>query len=175
VIYADIMSAVDAAAERDDVDAGRAAAMGGSFGGYMANWIAGHTDRFSAIVTHASLWDLESFHGATDLGWWWEREFGDPYTNNYRYHHNNPRLHLKNIRTPMLVIHGELDYRVPVGEALRLWTDLKRNGVEAKFLYFPDEHHWVAKPNNVRTWYETVLSFINHYARGRKWSKPELL
>jgi dipeptidyl aminopeptidase/acylaminoacyl peptidase len=175
IVYADIMSAVDAAAERDDVDAGRAVAMGGSFGGYMANWIAGHTDRFSAIVTHASLWDLESFHGATDLGWWWEREFGDPYTDNYRYHHNNPRLHLKNIRTPMLVIHGELDYRVPVGEALRLWTDLKRNGVEAKFLYFPDEHHWVAKPNNARIWYQTVHSFIDHYARGRKWSKPELL
>jgi dipeptidyl aminopeptidase/acylaminoacyl peptidase len=174
-VYADIMSAVDAAVERDDVDAGNTVAMGGSFGGYMANWIAGHTDRFSAIVTHASLWDLESFHGATDLGWWWEREFGDPYTDNYRYHHNNPRLHLKNIRTPMLVIHGELDYRVPVGEALRLWTDLKRNGVEAKFLYFPDEHHWVAKPNNVLIWYQTVLCFIDHYARGRKWSEPELL
>ena len=78
VVYGDIMSAVDAAAERDDVDAGRAVAMDGSFGGYMANWIAGHTGRFSAIVTHASLWDLESFHGTTDLGWW-EREFGDPY------------------------------------------------------------------------------------------------
>ena len=175
IVYADIMSAVDVAAERDEVDAGRTVAMGGSFGGYMANWIAGHTDRFSAIVTHASLWDLESFHGATDLGWWWEREFGDPYTDNYRYHQNNPRLHLKNIRTPMLVIHGELDYRVPVGEALRLWTDLKRNGVGAKFLYFPDEHHWVAKPNNVRIWYETVLSFVDHYARGREWNNPDWL
>ena len=175
VVYGDIMSAVDAAAERDDVDAGRAVAMGGSFGGYMANWIAGHTDRFSAIVTHASLWDLESFHGTTDLGWWWEREFGDPYADSHRYHQNNPRPHLKNIRTPMLVIHGELDYRVPVGEALRLWTDLKRNGVEAKFLYFPDEHHWVAKPNNARIWYGTVLGFINHNARGREWSKPDLL
>ena len=175
VVYEDIMSAVDATVGRDDVDAGRAVVMGGSFGGYMANWIAGHTDRFSAIVTHASLWDLESFHGTTDLGWWWEREFGDPYTNDYRYRQNNPRLHLKNIRTPMLVIHGELDYRVPVGEALRLWTDLKRNGVEAKFLYFPDEHHWVAKPNNARIWYETVLSFVDHHARGREWNSPDLL
>jgi dipeptidyl aminopeptidase/acylaminoacyl peptidase len=121
------------------------------------------------------VWDLESFHGTTDLGWWWEREFGDPYEDGSRYRQNSPRPHVKNIRTPMLVIHGELDYRVPVGEALRLWTDLKRNGVEARFLYFPDEHHWVAKPNNVRIWYETVLGFIDHHARGRDWSKPELL
>jgi dipeptidyl aminopeptidase/acylaminoacyl peptidase len=175
VVYADIMSAVDSAAERDDVDAGRAVAMGGSFGGYMANWIAGHTDRFGAIVTHASLWDLESFHGSTDLGWRWEREFGDPYADNRRYRENSPRQHLKNIRTPMLVIHGELDYRVPVGEALRLWTDLKRNGVEAKFLYFPDEHHSVTKPNNVRLWYQTVLSFVDYYARGREWNNPDWL
>ena len=175
VVYGDLMGAVDDATERAEVDARRVVAMGGSFGGYMANWVAGHTDRFSAIVTHASVWDLESFHGTTDLGWWWEREFGDPYEDGSRYRQNSPRPHVKNIRTPMLVIHGELDYRVPVGEALRLWTDLKRNGVEATFLYFPDEHHWIAKPNNVRIWYETVLGFIDHHVRGREWSKPELL
>jgi dipeptidyl aminopeptidase/acylaminoacyl peptidase len=175
IVYADIMSAVDAAAEREDIDAERTAAMGGSFGGYMANWIAGHTDHFGAIVTHASLWDLGSFHGATDLGSWWEREFGDPYEDDSRYRENSPRPHVKNIRTPMLVIHGELDYRVPVGEALRLWTDLKRNGVEAKFLYFPDEHHWVAKPNNARIWYQAVLRFIDHHARGREWNDPDWL
>jgi dipeptidyl aminopeptidase/acylaminoacyl peptidase len=132
VVYADIMSAVDAAMGRNDVDAGRAVAMGGSFGGYMANWIAGHTDRFSAIVSYASMWDLESFHGVTDLGWRLEREFDDPYADNRLYRENSPRLHVKNIRTPTLVIHGELDYRVPVGESLKLWADLKRNGVEAK-------------------------------------------
>jgi dipeptidyl aminopeptidase/acylaminoacyl peptidase len=175
VVYGDIMSAVDAAMGRDDIDAGRAVAMGGSFGGYMANWIAGHTNRFSAIVSHASVWDLESFHGATDLGWWWEREFGDPYANGRRYRDNNPRPQVKEIKTPMLVVHGELDYRVPVGEGLRLWTDLKRNGVEAKFLYFPDEHHWVAKPNNARIWYETVRCFVDHYARGREWKSSDLL
>jgi len=175
VVYGDIMSAVDAATGREDIDAERTVAMGGSFGGYMANWIAGHTDRFGAIVTHASLWDLGSFHGQTDLGSWWEREFGDPYEDDSRYRENSPRPHVKNIRTPMLVIHGELDYRVPVGEALRMWTDLKRNGVEAKFLYFPDEHHWVARPNNARIWYQTVLSFIDHYARGREWNDPDWL
>jgi dipeptidyl aminopeptidase/acylaminoacyl peptidase len=75
----------------------------------------------------------------------------------------------------MLVIYGELDYRVAIGEALQLWTDLKRNGVTAKFLYFPDENHWIMKPNNIRIWYQTVLNFIDHHARGREWRKPDLL
>jgi dipeptidyl aminopeptidase/acylaminoacyl peptidase len=75
----------------------------------------------------------------------------------------------------MLVIHGELDYRVPIGEALTLWTDLKRHGVEAKFLYFPDENHFILKPNNSRIWYETVLGFIDQHALGREWARPELL
>ena len=175
VVYDDLMRVVDAVVEREDVDAGHTVAMGGSFGGYMSNWISGHTDRFDAIVTHASLWEMESFHGETDLGWFWEREFGDPYENNPRYRENSPRPHVKNIKTPMLVIHGELDYRVPIGEGLRLWTDLNRNGVEAKFLYFPDENHWIMKPNNIKVWYQTVLGFINHYSRGKDWKRPDLL
>ncbi|MBA2442567.1 MAG: S9 family peptidase [Rubrobacter sp.] len=175
VVYGDLMAAVDAAVEREDVDDGRTAALGGSFGGYMANWIAGHTDRFDALVPHASLWSLESFHGTTDLGVWWEREFGDPYKDAARYREHSPHRHVANIRTPMLVIHGELDYRVPIGEALTLWTDLKRHGVEAKFLYYPDENHWIVKPNNARLWYQTVLDFIDHHARDREWQRPELL
>lgn len=175
VVYGDLMRAVDGAVAREEIDPEQTVAMGGSFGGYMANWIAGNSDRFAAIVTHASLWDLEAFHGTTDLGAWWEREFGDPYENPERYREHSPRLHVKNIRTPMLVIHGELDYRVPISEALTLWTDLRRHGVEAKFLYFPDENHWIQKPNNARVWYRTVLGFIGYYARGLKWEKPELL
>jgi dipeptidyl aminopeptidase/acylaminoacyl peptidase len=169
------MSAVDGAAARDEIDVQKNVAMGGSFGGYMANWIAGHTDRFDALVTHASLWDLESFHGTTDLGVWWEREFGDPYAEPSRYREHSPHLHVGNIETPMLVVHGELDYRVPIGEALTLWTDLKCHHVPAKFLYFPDENHWVLKPNNARLWYETVIGFVDHHARGRKWTQPDLL
>ncbi|CAA9415915.1 MAG: Alanyl dipeptidyl peptidase [uncultured Rubrobacteraceae bacterium] len=175
VVYGDLMSAADAAVGREEVDGGTTVAMGGSFGGYMANWIAGHTDRFDALVTHASLWDLESFHGATDLGVWWEREFGDPYADPSRYREHSPHLHVGNIETPMLVVHGELDYRVPIGEALTLWTDLKRHDVPAKFLYFPDENHWILKPNNARLWYETVMGFIDHHARGREWTRPSLL
>lgn len=175
VVYGDLMSAVDDVTGREEIDAERTVAMGGSFGGYMANWIAGHTNRFDALVTHASLWSLETFHGQTDLGVWWEREFGDPYAHPSHYREHSPHLHVENIETPMLVIHGELDYRVPIGEALALWTDLKRHQVPAKFLYFPDENHWVLKPNNARIWYETVVGFIDHYARGREWTRPGLL
>jgi dipeptidyl aminopeptidase/acylaminoacyl peptidase len=175
VVYGDTMSALEAAVNRNDIDAERTVAMGSSFGGYMVNWIAGHTDRFRALVAHAGVWDLESYYGTTDLGWWWEREFGNPYEDDSRYRENNPRLHVREITTPMLVIHGERDYRVSVSETLRLWTDLKRNGVTAKFLYFPDEHHWITKPNNIHIWYETILSFIDYYARGQKWRQPELL
>lgn len=173
--FTDLMAAVDAAVARPDVDETRTAALGGSFGGYMANWVAGHTDRFRAIVTHASLWALDQFHGTTDLGVWWEQQFGDPYRDATRYEASSPNRHVGAISTPMLVIHGELDHRVPVGESLRLWTDLERHGVDARFLYFPDEHHWVQKPQNVRLWYQTVLAFLDHHVLGAEWATPELL
>ncbi|MDP8969133.1 MAG: prolyl oligopeptidase family serine peptidase, partial [Actinomycetota bacterium] len=173
--HADLMAAVDVAVTRADIDPDRTAALGASFGGYMANWIAGHTDRFRAIVTHASLWTLRAFHGTTDLGVLWERELGDPYANRSRYEASSPDAHVGRIRTPMLVIHGERDYRVPISEALALWTDLCRNGVAAKFLYFPDEHHWIVKPQNARLWYETVLAFLDHHLRDQPWSPPTLL
>jgi dipeptidyl aminopeptidase/acylaminoacyl peptidase len=159
--YTDLMSALDSACARPDIDENRVAAMGGSFGGYMANWIAGHTDRFRCIVTHASLYALSQFHGTTDMGVYWEEEFGDPYLDPTRYIENSPDHHISEFRTPMLVVHGERDHRVPIGEALRLWTDLARHGrTDAKFLYFPDENHWVLKPNNARVWYEVVFAFI---------------
>ncbi len=173
--YTDVLAAVDAAVARPDIDAERTAAMGGSFGGYLVNWIAGHTDRFRAIVTHASLWALDQFHGTTDAGLWWEREFGDPYADLDRYLRNSPHRHLSEIRTPMLVTHGERDARVPVSEALRLWTDLIRHDVEAQFLFFPDENHWILGPGNAVVWYRTVLAFLDHHVRGEKWQRPELL
>ena len=173
--YTDVMAAVDGVLERPDVDATRTGLMGGSFGGYMANWVAGHTDRFKAIVTHASLWELRGFHGTTDDGVSWEQEIGDPYRNPDRYEVQSPHAAVGDIKTPMLVIHGELDARVPISEALRLWTDLQRHGVEAKFLYFPDENHWVLKPQNSRVWYETVLAFLDRYVLDAEWKRPSLL
>ena len=173
--YTDVMAAVEDAAARDDIDGGRVAAAGGSFGGYLANWIAGHTDRFRGIVTHASLWSLRAFHGTTDLGLFWEREFGDPYLDDRRYRDNSPDAHVAQITTPMLVIHGEQDLRVPISEGVTLWTDLIRHGVDARLLYFPDEHHWILAPQHARLWYQTVLAFLREHLEDRPFQRPQLL
>jgi dipeptidyl aminopeptidase/acylaminoacyl peptidase len=173
--YTDLMSAVDAAEQRPDIDASRTAVMGGSFGGYMANWIATQTDRFRAIVTHASLWDLDSFVGTTDAAYYWEKEWGDPLRDPKRYEQNSPHRYADDIRTPMLVIHGDKDYRVPIGEGLRLWYDLQKRGVRSRFLYFPDENHWVLTPGNSQVWYSTVLAFLAEHVLDEGWQRPELL
>lgn len=168
---ADLDAVVDAALERPEIDGERIGAMGGSFGGYMANWVAGHSDRYKAIVTHASLWNLDQFAGTTDASMYWQREFGAP--GSELYTKLSPHLALDQIRTPMLVIHGDKDYRVPIGEGLRLWWDLQRSGVESKFLYFPDENHWVLKPGNAVAWYETVLAFLAQHVLDQEWKRPE--
>ncbi|SFP51554.1 Dipeptidyl aminopeptidase/acylaminoacyl peptidase [Geodermatophilus dictyosporus] len=173
--YTDLMAAVDAALERPDLDAERTAAMGGSFGGYMANWVATQTGRFRAIVTHASLWDLDSFVGTTDAAYYWEKEWGDPLVEPKRYEQNSPHRFADAIRTPVLVIHGDKDYRVPIGEGLRLWYDLQKRGVPSKFLYFPDENHWVLTPGNAAVWYETVLAFLAEHVLGQDWQRPDLV
>ncbi|WP_233508308.1 S9 family peptidase [Spongiactinospora gelatinilytica] len=171
--FADLMAITDAALARPDLDATRTAAMGGSYGGYMANWIAGHTDRFKAIVTHASVWHLDQFSGTTDAPYYWRREFGPPDGEPLR--RLSPHLSLEKFTTPMLVIHGDRDYRVPIGEGLRLWWDLQRSSVVAKFLYFPDEGHWVLKPGNIVAWYETVLAFLAQHVLGEEWKTPASL
>jgi dipeptidyl aminopeptidase/acylaminoacyl peptidase len=173
--FADIMAATDAVAARPDIDADRVAMMGGSYGGYMANWMAGHTDRFQAIVSHAGLWVLDQMFGTTDHPMFWRPQFGDPLTSPEMYQANSPHLHIGQIRTPMLVIHGNKDYRVPVSEALRLWWDLSSHGAEAKFLYFPDENHWILTPGNARIWYETVFAFLAEHVLGEPWQRPALL
>ncbi|MDP9406892.1 MAG: S9 family peptidase [Actinomycetota bacterium] len=173
--YTDLMAAVDATVERPDIDGTHTAAMGGSFGGYMANWIATRTDRFRAIVTHASLWDLDAFTGTTDAAYYWEQEWGDPLREPGRYEQYSPHRFADAIRTPMLVVHGDKDYRVPIGEALRLWYDLQKRGLPSKFLYFPDENHWVLTPGNSIVWYETVLAFLAEHVLGKEWQRPDLL
>jgi len=176
--FTDVMAITDAAVARPDIDATRTAMMGGSFGGYMANWIAGHTDRFSAIVSHAGLWALDQMFATTDLPSFWRRQFGDPIAQPERYLANSPNLHAGRIRTPMLVIHGDKDYRVPIGEALRLWADLSGRAGDAgdvKLLYFPDENHWILAPGHVIVWYETVLAFLAQHVLGEPWQRPGLL
>ena len=173
--YTDLMSVTDEVVKRDDIDETRTAAMGGSYGGYMANWIAGHTDRFRCLVTHASLWALDQFQGTTDNPAYWAREWGLPHDQPERYEQWSPHRYVSEIRTPMLVIHGDRDYRVPIGEGLRLWWDLQRCGVESKYLYYPDEGHWVLGPGNARVWYETVWAWLATHVHGAPWGRPELV
>jgi dipeptidyl aminopeptidase/acylaminoacyl peptidase len=173
--YTDLMAITDVTVERPDIDEGRTAAMGGSFGGYMANWIATQTDRFDAIVTHASLWNLDAFTGTTDSSYYWMREMTDPLRSTERILANSPHLRVADITTPMLVIHGDKDYRVPIGEGIRLYFDLVRHGVPAKFLYYPDENHWILTPGNSKVWYQTVLAFLAEHVLGEKWERPALI
>lgn len=162
--YTDLMAVTDATIARADVDETRTAAMGGSFGGYMANWVAGQTDRFRAIVTHASLWALEQFGPTTDAAFYWGREMSPEMAELY-----SPHRYVQNIVTPMLVVHGDKDYRVPVGEGLRLWYELlSGSGLPAdedgrtahRFLYFPDENHWILSPQHAKVWYQVVSAFL---------------
>jgi len=174
--YTDVLALTDAALERTDLDGTRTAAMGGSYGGYLVNWTAGHTDRFRAIVSHAGLWDLSQFAGTTDAAYYWQREM----TPQMAAEHN-PSRHADAIRTPMLVVHGDEDYRVPVGEGLRLWWDLVSRHAGApdamphRFLLFPDENHWVLSPQGAKTWYETVEAFLAWHVLGHEWVPPEVL
>jgi dipeptidyl aminopeptidase/acylaminoacyl peptidase len=174
--YTDLMALTDAAVAHPGVDADALAAMGGSFGGYMANWVAGHTDRFRAIVTHASLWTLDRFGHTTDDPAYWRREMTSEMVAGH-----SPDRHVAAITTPVLVVHGDKDYRVPIGEGLALWWDLvaawdgDRADLPHKFLYFPDENHWILTPQHAVLWYETVLAFLDHHVRGREWVVPDLL
>ncbi|MBO3089592.1 S9 family peptidase [Cellulomonas dongxiuzhuiae] len=169
--YTDLLAATDAALERDDLDPERTAAMGGSFGGYMANWVAGHTDRFRAIVTHASLWALDQFGPTTDAAYYWQREMTPEMALE-----NSPHRFVADIVTPMLVVHGDKDYRVPIGEGLRLWYELlSASGLPAdeqgrsphRFLYYPDENHWILQPQHAKVWYGTVEAFLAEHVLRR--------
>jgi len=173
--FTDLMAITDAVTARPDIDEDRTAMMGGSFGGYMANWIAGHTTRFRAIVSHAGLWALDQMFGTTDGSYFWRRIFGHPSTEPERYLANSPHLHADKIVTPVLIIHGDKDYRVPIGEALRMYAELRAAGKSVKFLYFPDENHWILKPGDVKVWYSTVFAFLDEHVLGKEWQRPELL
>jgi dipeptidyl aminopeptidase/acylaminoacyl peptidase len=175
VTFDDVIALTDVVEALPEIDETRTAMMGGSFGGYMANWIAGHTDRFAGIVSHAGLWALDQMFGTTDGPYYWRRQFGHPETQPERYEKNSPHLHAAAITTPVLIIHGDKDYRVPVGEALRMYSDLVGRGKEVRFLYFPDENHWILKPGDAVVWYETVLAFLAEKVLGQEWQRPALL
>ncbi|MEA2489757.1 MAG: hypothetical protein QOH21_1549 [Acidobacteriota bacterium] len=165
-VYTDIMNGVDTLAAMPFVDGDRLGAAGGSFGGYMVDWILGHTNRFKALVSHAGVYNLESMYGVTEELWFPEWEFGGtPWDNPELYTKWSPHRFAKNFNTPTLVSHGELDYRVPIGEGLQLFTALQRRGIPSRLLYFPDEGHWVLKPQNSKLWHQTVGDWFDRWLK----------
>jgi dipeptidyl aminopeptidase/acylaminoacyl peptidase len=162
-VYTDLMNGLDYVLKTYPfVDGNRMAAAGASYGGYMMNWILGHTDRFRCIVSHDGVFNPASAYGTTEELWFNEWEFGGtPYKNPELYKKWSPMEFAQNFKTPTLVIHGQQDFRLDVSEGFQLFTALQRQGVKSKMLYFPDEFHFVAKPQNSELWYKTVLDWID--------------
>lgn len=149
------------------MDGERVAALGASYGGYMVNWIAGNwSDRFTCLVNHDGLFDLQSMYYSTEELWFPEREFlGAPHENREAYDRWSPSRYVQNWQTPMLVIHGEKDLRVPVTEGLATFTALQRRGIASRLLYYPDENHWVLKPHNSVQWHAVVLDWLDRWTK----------
>ena len=167
-VYEDLMKGVDyAVAHYPFIDARRLAEAGGSFGGYMTDWIATHSGRFRCLISHAGPYDLTSMYGSTEELWFVEHDLeGTPWTNPEMYAKWSPSTYageLGKFRTPTLVVDGELDFRVPYTQDLEFFTTLQRQGVPSKLVIFPDEGHWILKPQNSKFWYQTFLGWLAKY------------
>lgn len=166
----DLQKGLAAALERYPwMDGDHVAALGASYGGYMINWIAGNwPDRFTCLVNHDGLFDTEFMYYSTEELWFPEHEFGGPpFSSRAAYDRWNPALHVDQWQTPMLVVHGGRDYRVPLTQGLATFNALQRRGVPSRFLYYPDENHWVLQPKNSLQWHEEVLRWLD------QWTRPE--
>jgi dipeptidyl aminopeptidase/acylaminoacyl peptidase len=167
-VTVDLMAGLDTALARYRwLDSSRVGAAGGSYGGYMVNWLLGHSERFDAFISHAGLFNLEHMYAATEELWFPEWEFGGPFWEDEamreQYRKNSPHLAANRFKTPTLVLHGELDYRVPYTEGLSLFTALRRQNIPARLVVFPDEGHWILKPQNQRLWWSEVQSWLKRY------------
>lgn len=166
-VYIDLMNAYDYALNNFSfIDKKNAFAAGASYGGYMINWIAGHTDRFNALVSHDGVFNLESMWGTTEELWFpeWENG-GTPWQNRELYKKWSPHNFIQNCKTPMLIVQGGYDFRVPEEQAFQLFSSLQRLGVESKLLYFPDETHFVSKPQNAKLWWTTIFDWLNQHKK----------
>jgi dipeptidyl aminopeptidase/acylaminoacyl peptidase len=171
--FTDLMTGLDYAEQHFPfIDKNRECALGASYGGFMANWILGHTDRFQCIVSHDGMFNPESAYGSTEEMWFNEWEFkghpwdyyGKPDSEN-PFRKWSPMMSAKNFKTPTLVVHGQLDYRLDVSEGYQLFDTLQRLKVPSKMLYFPDEGHWVLKPQNSQLWYKTVNDWVDEWTK----------
>jgi dipeptidyl aminopeptidase/acylaminoacyl peptidase len=174
--FTDLMMGLDYAEQHYPfIDKDRECALGASYGGYMANWILGHNTRFKCIVSHDGMFNAESAYGSTEEMWFNEWEFkGKPWDYYGKPDQENPfrkwspALAAKNFKTPTLVIHSQLDYRLDVSEGYQLFDTLQRLKVPSKMLYFPDEGHWVLKPQNSQLWYKTVNDWVDEWTKARE-------
>jgi dipeptidyl aminopeptidase/acylaminoacyl peptidase len=169
-VYDDLMKGMDyAIANYKFIDGDRVAAAGGSYGGYMVDWIAGHTGRFKALISHAGPYNKTSMYGATEELWFEEHDMaGEPWTNPSSYQKWSPATYAAEFgkyKTPTLVIGGELDFRVPYTQDLEFFSALQRQGVPSKLVIFPDEGHWILKPQNSELWYKTFLDWLGKYLK----------
>jgi dipeptidyl aminopeptidase/acylaminoacyl peptidase len=141
-------------------------ASGASYGGYMINWIEGHNDKFSALFCHNGTFNLESMWGTTEELWFPEWDVnGTPWENREAYVKWSPHQYAKNFKTPMLIVHSAFDFRLSEEQAFQAFTTLQRLGVESKFLYFPDETHFVSKPQNAKLWWNTVFDWFKSHQK----------
>ncbi|HXE83261.1 MAG TPA: S9 family peptidase, partial [Gemmatimonadales bacterium] len=164
--FEDLMKGLDVVAGLPYVDSTRMGAAGASYGGYMILWIAGHTNRFKVLVDHDGVFNAASMSGSTEELWFTDWEFGGQlYKHRELYEKWSPLNHVSDWKTPLMVVHGQLDYRVDLSEGYQAFTAAKRMGLDAKFLYFPDEGHWVLRPRNRRIWWGTVLDWLEGYLR----------
>jgi dipeptidyl aminopeptidase/acylaminoacyl peptidase len=167
----DLQKGLDAALGRYDwLDGNRACSLGASYGGFMQNWIAGNwSDRFQCIVNHAGIFDQRTMYYTTEELWFTEWENGGPYYLTPKIHEKfNPADHVTKWRTPMLVIHGALDYRVPYSQGLATFTALQRQGIPSRFVFFPDENHWILKPANSLRWHSEVLEWLDQHLKATR-------
>jgi dipeptidyl aminopeptidase/acylaminoacyl peptidase len=168
--FTDVMNGVASVIKNPYIDKTRIGAAGASYGGYMVDWILGHNNdprfKFKALVSHAGVYNLESMAGATEELWFVKWEFkGMPWENPINYQRWSPNKFVKNFDTPTLVTCGELDFRVPVDQSFQLYTALQLNGVPSKLVVFPDEGHWILKPQNSEFWYTNVLDWFGKYLK----------
>jgi dipeptidyl aminopeptidase/acylaminoacyl peptidase len=165
--YIDLMNGLDYAEKTYPfIDKDRECALGASYGGYMINWILGHTTRFKCLVSHDGMFNTESAYGSTEELWFPEWEFGNTvWANREGYRKWSPHLFASQFKTPTLVVHSQLDYRLDVSEGFQLFTTLQRLKVPSKMLYFPDEGHWVLKPQNSQLWYKMVNAWVDSYLK----------
>ena len=165
--YQDLTNATDFLSKLDYVDSNRLVAAGASYGGFMINWIASHSNRFKAYVSHDGVYDNPSMYGETEEVWFDEWEFkGTPWDKESEALRIkwSPSTYVQNVKAPMLIVQGGKDFRVPEGQAFQLFTALQRRGVKSKMLYFPDKGHWVLKPQNSQLWYKTVLEWLDEHS-----------